>query len=112
MEEYPIERRKAVRFIISIPIRCFKVGLKEIKRAVTKDISAIGLGLITTEELPRDIPVCLSLILLDNGEEIPVEAEVVWSKNIINGNYHNGLKIKNKEIKPIPIVLRTLKSQF
>jgi hypothetical protein len=48
----------------------------------------------------------------DNGEEIALDAEALWSKCNGTGNYRCGLKLKNTQIKPIPLVLRTINSRF
>ncbi|MBN2831460.1 MAG: PilZ domain-containing protein [Candidatus Omnitrophica bacterium] len=106
------EKRKFVRFLISIPLKYAKIGIQQFTGAVTKDISAEGLGLITTEELPVNTPLSICLTIPDNGEEIPLDAQVLWSKNDGAGNYHYGLKLKNTRLKPIPLVLRTLNAKF
>jgi hypothetical protein len=112
-EEF-VEKRKFVRFLVSIPLKYAKLSIAplEMKTAATKDISAQGLGLITAEELPVNTPLRVSLTIPDNGEEIPLEAEVVWSRMSAEGLCSSGLAIKNTSLKPIPLVLRTLNSRF
>ena len=107
-----LEKRKFVRFLISIPLKYARVGIQQFNKAVTKDISAEGLRLITTEELPVNTPLNIRLIMPDNGEEIPLDAEVLWSKSEGAGCHHSGLRLKDNHLKPIPLVLRTLSSKF
>ena len=111
-EEGFSEKRKFVRFLISIPLKYAKVGVQQLTEGVTKDISAEGLGLITAEEIPINSPLSIRLIIPDNGEEIILDAEVRWSKNYGEGKYISGLNFKGACIKPIPLVLRTLNSRF
>jgi len=111
-EEGFSEKRKFVRFLISIPLKYAKVGIQQLTGSVTSDISAEGLGLITAEEFPVNTPLSIRLTIPDNAEEIPLDAEVLWSKNDKTGHYRCGLRLKNSRLKPIPLVLRTLNSRF
>lgn len=106
------EKRKFVRFLISIPLKCVKMSVKQLNGIATSDISVEGLGLITTEELPLNTPLNIRLVMPDNGEEIILDGEALWSKCNGTGNYHCGLKLKNAQIKPIPLVLRTINARF
>ena len=108
-DNYPIEKRRLVRFLVAIPLKYAKLAIKNISETTcTHDISAQGVGLITTEGLPVNSPLNICLKLPDNGEEIQLEAEVVWSKQLEASKYRCGLKLKGVQIKPIPLVLRTI----
>ena len=107
-----LEKRKFVRFLISIPLKYVKISIKQLTGAATSDISVEGLGLITTEELPLNTSLNIHLVMPDNGEEIILDAEALWSKCNGTGSYRCGLKLKNTHLKPIPLVLRTINSRF
>jgi hypothetical protein len=109
---YPQEKRKLVRFLIAIPLKYAKLSLKTLNSICTHDISAQGVGLITTEELPVNTPLILCLKIPDNGEEISLEAEVVWSAQTNSSGYRSGVRLKSSSIKPIPLVLRTIYSKL
>ncbi|MCX5695948.1 MAG: PilZ domain-containing protein [Candidatus Omnitrophica bacterium] len=109
---YPQEKRKLVRFLITIPLKHIKISMRSFNSSCTHDISAQGVGLITPEELPVNTPLILCLKIPDNGEEISLEAEVVWSTRMSSEQYRSGLKLKNNPIKPIPLVLRTIYSKL
>ncbi len=111
-EIYPQEKRKAVRFLIAIPLKCVKGKEKDLNSTCTHDISCQGLGLISSEELPLNTPLLICLKVPDNGEEIVLEAEVIWSMQIDASKYRSGLKLNNHPIKPIPLVLRTIYSKL
>jgi Tfp pilus assembly protein PilZ len=109
---YPQEKRKLVRFLIAIPLKHLKLSLKDLSSSFTHDISAQGIGLITAEELPINTPLFLCLKIPDNGEEIPLEVEVIWSARMESSRYRSGLRLRNNQIKPIPLVLRTIYSKL
>ncbi len=108
---YPQEKRKLVRFLITIPLKYAKMSLKTVDSICTHDISAQGVGLITAEELPVNTPIVLCLKIPDNGEEVSLEAEVIWSAQT-SSLYRSGVRLKNSPIKPIPLVLRTIYSKL
>ncbi len=105
------EKRRFARFLISIPLKYARASIKEISDVKVNDISAEGISLITAEELPVKSPLNICLVIPDNGEEVALDAEVVWSKCNGNGHYRSGLRL-NSAIKPIPLVLRALNSRF
>ena len=111
-EESRTEKRKFVRFLISIPLKYAKMGIKVINDSSICNISAKGLGLIAAEELPVATPLDICLKIPDNGQDIPLEAEVVWAKPFGSSKYIYGLSLKNAQIKPIPLVLRTIQSRL
>ena len=112
-DNYPIEKRKLVRFLVAIPVKYAKLALRNISGPIcTHDISAQGVGLITAEELPVNSPLDICLKVPDNGEEISLEAEVVWSEQTNSSGYRSGVKLKSGLIKPIPLVLRTIYSKL
>ena len=102
------EKREYPRFQISVPVSVTAVDLGETSRTQTYDISAEGLGIIADKELPIGALLKLRLIMSDNGEEIPRNGKVIWSKNISNGKFRTGIKIDEPTLKPIVIVLRTI----
>jgi len=104
----PQERRKVVRFVIAIPLKYIKVSVKNLNSSYIHDISGQGLGLISSEQLPLNTQVVACLKIPDNGEEIPLEAEVIWSLPVAGSRYRSGLKLKQSDIKPVPLVLRTI----
>jgi hypothetical protein len=110
-EEF-LEKRKFARFLISIPLKYVKMSIKQLTNIVTSDISVEGLGLITAEELPLNTALNICLVMPDNGEEIALDVEALWSKCNGTGSYRCGLKLKNTRLKPIPLVLRTINSRF
>ncbi|MFA5063088.1 MAG: PilZ domain-containing protein [Candidatus Omnitrophota bacterium] len=111
-ENYLQDKRKSVRFLITIPIKYTKLDVECFDSKYTHDISSQGLGVISSEKLPLNTPIILCLKIPDNGEEIVLEAEALWSRQMADLTYRSGLRIKNPPIKPIPLVLRTIYSRL
>lgn len=111
-EQGHVEKRSLVRFLIAIPLKYAEISIKKLTGNYTYDISGSGVGLITAEELPVKTPLSICLKIPDNGEEIVLETEVIWSKQIEPSGYRSGLKLKYTQIKPIPLVLRTIYSKL
>jgi len=111
-ETYPQEKRKSVRFLVEIPLKYVMASIKNLSLPGTHDISSRGVGLITTEELPVNTPLTLCFKIPDNGEEILLDAQVVWSVQVGPSKYRSGLKLMSNYVKPIPLVLRTIYSKL
>jgi len=109
---YPQEKRKSVRFLITIPLKYAKLEIENLNSKCTHDISSDGLGVISADKLPLNIPIAVCLKIPDNGEEVILEAEAVWSTQIGDSVYRSGLRLKKAPIKPIPLVLRTIYSRL
>ncbi len=108
-----VEKRKLVRFLVNIPLKYARLAERTVNGpACTHDISGQGVGLVTAEELPVNSPLDICLKIPDNGEEIQLQTEVVWSRQLEDSKYRCGLKIKGVQIKPIPLVLRTIYSRL
>ena len=84
----------------------------EIVPAETSDISAAGLGLITEKKLLPGIELDICLRMRDNGEEINLKGKVIWTSLSVTGKYKVGVKLEERQLKPIPLVLRVLKSNL
>jgi len=109
---YSQEKRKSARFLITIPLKYVMMSIRNLNLPGTRDISAHGVGLVTAEELPVNTPLTLCLKIPDNGEEILLDAQVVWSARIDSSKYRSGLKFKSGQVKAIPLVLRTIYSKL
>jgi len=105
-----IEKRAFHRFPVNIPLNYFLSDSERMVRAQTYDISEQGLGVVTNEELPVGYCVDIRLQMIDNGEQIYRRGRVVWTKTINFNKYRAGIKLEQPGLKPIQIVLRTIKA--
>lgn len=102
------ERRIYPRFAISIPALCCVVDSNELSRGYTHDICAGGLCLVANTTFPRGALVDVVLEMLDTGERIYNKGMIVWYQEIDSSNARLGIKLDGF-LKPIPLVLRSIK---
>lgn len=105
------ERRSFLRFPVSIPATYIDPNFNTKLLARTKDICVEGVGLITDRGLVPGESLDLSLQMIDNGEKIYRSGKVIWSSMIESGKYRAGLKLRDSNLKPIPLVLRTIRAR-
>lgn len=106
-----IEKRAFPRFLVNIPLCYSEANTDRISQAETHDISAEGVGIIANEYLPVGTYLDIRLRMLDDGTEIERKGRIVWSNCLEANKYRVGVKLEGKSLKPIPIVLRTIKTQ-
>lgn len=106
-----IERRLFTRFTIGIPTTYLESGPNTENPSKTYDISIEGMCLLTNKGLPPGTRLNIDLKMVDTGETINVRGHSVWSSMLEPGKYRIGIKLEETKLKPIPIVLRTIKAQ-
>ena len=74
----------------------------------THDISSRGIGLVITKEVVLGARFVICLSVPQDQEEIRVRGEVVWVKKFGTNIYRVGLSLERVELKPIPIVLKSI----
>lgn len=112
---YYTEKRVSLRFRVYIPIIYNQQGIKKEIIAKSRDISSKGLCIETEENFSKGALINICLKMTDTGEEVYRLGKVIWSNFAYafrDKIMHNtGIVIQGSEIKPISIVLRTIKSQ-
>ncbi|HOU36700.1 MAG TPA: PilZ domain-containing protein [Candidatus Omnitrophota bacterium] len=102
------DKRKHPRFQVSIPVGRISIEGREVT-SHTFDISSDGIGLVMDTELPLGQTIEMSLHMPDNGEEINFHGRAVWMTISGQNRYRAGIMIDPEHIKPIPLVLRTIR---
>ena len=74
------QRRQAVRVKLRLMVFMKCVGTRKVLRVLTKNISGIGMALVTEGTLEPDTKLELEITLPDRKMPILCEARVVWSK--------------------------------
>ncbi len=105
------EKRSHPRFVINIPLNYIDSEIHRPNPTKTFDISINGLCLFANRSLPAGSELDIDIELLDNGEHIQVTGRCMWSKMIEIGKYRIGIFLEKTQLKPIPLVLRTVKAQ-
>ncbi len=100
------ERRKYPRFDIELEMRNYNRNCMGEIPMTTKDISAKGIGCVSDNPLP--VGTYLDMwVHLPNGEPVHTEGKVIWICRD-GSRYRMGIDLCKEELKPIPIVLRSL----
>ncbi|MFA5100587.1 MAG: PilZ domain-containing protein [Candidatus Omnitrophota bacterium] len=102
------DKRKAPRFQVSIPVLQIRYNNSAIN-SHTFDISADGIGLVMDAELPLGKTIEMCLHMPDNGESINFHGKAVWMTVAGPNRYRAGIVIEEEHLKPIPLVLRTIR---
>jgi Tfp pilus assembly protein PilZ len=105
------DRRKFTRFEVDIPIKNMAVSESREVSGKTHDISVRGIGVVSQDSLRVGTELDLHMMMPDNGEEIRAKGTVVWSTFVGPNKYRAGVYLDEYELKPIPLVLRTIKTK-
>lgn len=105
------EKRGFTRFEVSIPVNYFSHEESEPTYfGATRDISAIGLGLLADKKADPGVTLDICLRVPD-GEYIKLQGKVVWTTMAENGKYRIGIELEGENIKPVPILLKVVRAQ-
>ncbi len=104
------DKRHAPRFQVAVPVRTIVSPSVSRVNAYTTDISASGIGVMLDRQiaLNEELEICLKMA--DNGEEIVVRGKTQWLQVVGQDKFRAGIALVNSALKPIPIVLRSIKS--
>jgi hypothetical protein len=105
------EKRTHPRYPITIPLNYFEPTQEKNDHAATHDISQEGMCLVIDKNLFPGASLDIFIQMLDNGEKIYRKGRVVWSQIMQTGKYHGGIKLEEQELKPVPLILRTIMAQ-
>ena len=106
-----MEKRAFPRFPVNIPLNYTENNSQKTGSAQTHDISALGLCIITREKLAAGQRLDICLWMTDNGEQINRRGKVIWSDSFDYYKYKSGVQLEEPKLKPIELVLRTIKTQ-
>jgi Tfp pilus assembly protein PilZ len=106
------ERRKFPRYEVSLFLKNSSLNSQKETEAYTHDISAQGIGLFTSKELPKGDSLDIRLYMPDNNEQVCTRGTVVWLSSVGPCKYRAGIKLEGAELKPVPMVLKTIAHQI
>jgi len=105
------ERRSQPRFLAKVPLSFYEPNTPQIINAQTHDISAQGISIITSKEIPVGTTLDINIQMPDTGEKIFRRGKVVWSSLLNHSGYKLGIKLEEPPLKPIALVLGAIKAQ-
>ena len=100
------DRRIFARFTAQFPLRFIDLTSNEEGQGQTLDVSAKGVGLVTTGQLQPRTAVELWLDIPDTGEPFYTRGEVVWSSMVAPQEYRAGVNLEKANLMGLSRVLR------
>ena len=100
------DRRAYERIPVRLYLRYLNLHSNKEGSALTRDISAKGIGLFTEEELLPHTPLEVWLQIPDRGEPLYNKGEVVWSKMVEPDRYRAGICLEKVDFMAMSRVVR------
>jgi len=88
------DRRTFARIEIKLPLKFFDPLGDKIGEGQTLNISADGMGFLTKEKLPEEMPIEIWLDIPDHHGSLYARGEIVWKQALINGSEKQRLGIR------------------
>lgn len=102
------DRRQNVRYEVTFIARAVHGLLGEEITCSSHDISAKGFGINLDRPLMLGEIVDVTFIMPDNAEQIETRGMVIWVQPVEGKRYRAGVAITDQELRPIPMVLRSI----
>ena len=100
------DRRTFARFTAKLDMRYLDIRTSREGIGSTEDISAKGIGFITSQDLPTSTPVEMWLELSDGIGPYYTRGEVVWTKRLEPDKYRVGVNMEKADLMGLSRVLR------
>jgi hypothetical protein len=109
MQEWTqIEKRRAPRFEIDIPIVGF-TGVPNLEfESKVRDISAWGMGIIVPRHMPVGSSIDVVLMMPEKQDRVRLKGRIIWMQCVSPDRYRVGAQFLADNFNPIPYVLKTL----
>jgi hypothetical protein len=106
--ETPVEDKRIFqRFPVKLPVRLLDVSSGKESAALTDDVSAKGIGILSKEELKAHTPVEIWLQIPDNREPVYTRGEVIWSALSGKDGYRAGVSLEKADLMGLSRILRS-----
>lgn len=102
------DHRVFARFPANFGLRFLDLVSNSEGRAQVRDISAKGMGLVTSAKLAIRVPLEMWLEVPDKGEPFYSRGEVVWSKPLSPDEYQVGINLEKADLMGLSRVLRNI----
>jgi len=88
------DRRTFARIEIKLPLKFLDPLDNKTGEGQTLNISADGIGFLTKEKLPEEMPIEIWLDIPDHHGALYARGEIVWKQALINGSGEERLGIR------------------
>jgi len=101
------DKRIFARFPVKLSMRFLDLLANQEMQAQAFDISAKGIGFVSTAEIKTQTPLELWLKVPDKGDPLYTRGEVVWSEMIGPNQFRTGVNLERADLMGISRVLRS-----
>lgn len=109
MTESGEDKRSFARFLVSLPITYFSNHYGHYGQAKAKDMSPVGIGVATKEELSVGNQLEIWLEVPDGGDPFHAKGYVVWSGKLGVDQYQAGICLENIDLIGMSRVIRAIR---
>ncbi len=102
----PEDQRLFERIPVRFPVKYTDLYSHVSGEAVSSDISAHGLGILSGSELPSSADLEIWLNVPDQGQPVYARGRVVWSKQESSGGYRMGINLENAGFMNLSRIMR------
>ena len=88
------DRRTFARIEVKIPLKFLDTLSNKTGEGQTLNISADGMGFLTKEKLPEEMPIEIWLDIPDHHGSLYARGEIVWKQALINGSGEERLGVR------------------
>lgn len=92
------DKRVFARFPMEFPLRFLNSRANREGEGRTRDISAKGIGMVTSEQIIPNTSLELWLKIPDQGEPLYTRGEVVWSRRLDQNVYDTGINLDRADL--------------
>ncbi|MFC1658863.1 PilZ domain-containing protein [Candidatus Omnitrophota bacterium] len=100
------DRRVYERIQVKFSLRYLDLDSNREGSALTRDISANGIGMLTQEELSSRSHLEIWLQIPDRGEPLYTKGEVVWSRMVEPNKYRSGVCLDKIDFMAMSRIIR------
>ena len=105
------EKRSELRFPVVIRSSCFGKSTGEVTHGETHDISCAGVCVIASNGIPLGAQIEIIFVMSDTNELVERKGVVIWSVKYGDKLHRIGIRLEEPNLKPVPLVLRTIMAQ-
>ena len=103
------ERRQSVRYEVTLSVVASHGLMGNALTTTSHDISSKGAGLVVDKQLVPGETIDITFIMPDDGERIQTRGTVVWVSSLGLNRYRAGVAFADSDLRPIPMVMRSIK---
>jgi len=100
------DKRIFSRIGVALPVKFLDPSTNNEASAVTRDISAKGVGLVVDRQLNPNTDIEMWIKMPDDGTPLYSRGKVVWSNRVAEGKFRTGVSLEKADLMGLSRALR------